>query len=95
MLIKVLHLIEALCYCGKVRYARITILQLKIANQMNNTELKYTIKWIKSFNGLENLSDEEALNAIASLQELKNTILELNSQNLNDLENENLLQQAA
>lgn len=86
---------EALCYCGKRRYPRITILQLKIANQMNNTELKYTIKWIRSFNGLENLSDEDALNAIASLQELKNTILELNSQNLNDLENENLLQQAA
>jgi hypothetical protein len=95
MLIKVLHKMEALYHCGKVRYHNATILQLKIAKQMNNTESKYTIEWLRGFKELENLSDIEATLTLSSLKELAETILSLNRQNMNELENENILKQAA
>jgi hypothetical protein len=38
---------------------------------MIENQTKYTSAWLKKFKGLETLSDEEANNAIAQLQELK------------------------
>ena len=79
----------------KVWFLMSGILQYKIAKQMNTTESKYTHEWLRSFKGLENLTDEEATLAISSLQEFTTTIMSLQSHNMNDKEIDLKLKQAA
>jgi hypothetical protein len=42
---------------------------------MIENQTKYTSTWLKKFKGLEALTDEDANNAIAQLQELKTIML--------------------
>jgi hypothetical protein len=58
---------------------------------------KYTTKWLKTFNGLENLSDIEADGAIKSLLSLQTTLmsLSLDSANSTNQNNNEQIQQAA
>jgi hypothetical protein len=42
---------------------------------MIENQTKYTSDWLKKFKGLDTLTDEEANNALAQLQELKTIML--------------------
>lgn len=64
---------------------------------MNKEENKYSNEWIRKFQGLENLTDEEAAMAISSLKKLLGCVLSLERQSMLDIKentNQKLLQAA-
>ena len=64
---------------------------------MNKEENKYSNEWIRKFQDLENLTDEEAAMAISSLKEFLGCVLSLERQSMLDIEentNQKLLQAA-